>query len=99
MITQVGSGDGRVYLHTHMGADAAEIAAALRPYVGRSVRFHPANAYGHVNPHAATYGRIEDVQGTDVTVFVPRTGYRGVVDAFEGFGHYSTTIEPSEHQG
>lgn len=95
MITKcVSSIDGTVSLHTHCGESAEEIAEALRPYVGRWVRFYPENMYGHVNPLRSTYGLIESVTGTDVQVYVPRTDYRGTVDAFKGFGHYGTTIEP-----
>lgn len=93
MVTKLESASGMVYLHTHKATASAEIAEALQPYVGRFAWFYPANTYGHVDPHRSTYGLIEAVNGADVRVFVPRTGYRGTVDAFEGFGHYCTTID------
>lgn len=96
-ITQhVASTDGRVYLHTHKGADAQEIVEALRPFVGRFAAFYPPNAYGHINPHKATRGWIRAVNGTRVTVHVPSIDYTGDVDAFDAFGSYCTHILPSE---
>lgn len=96
-ITQhVASTDGRVYLHTHKGADAQEIAEALRPFVGHFAAFYPPNNYGHINPHKATRGWIRAVNGTKVTVHVPSIDYTGDVDAFDAFGSYCTMIEPME---
>jgi uncharacterized NAD(P)/FAD-binding protein YdhS len=92
----VASTDGTVYLHTHKGDTAEQIAEALRPYVGRIARFYPPNAYGHINPHQSTRAIIRAINGTTITVYVPRIDYTGKVDAFEAFGSYCTTIEPEE---
>lgn len=94
-ITHMTSSNGTVYLHTHHAATAQEIADALRPYIGRFAAFHPANMYGHVNPHKSTRGWIRAINGTTVTVHVPATDFTGDVDAFDGFGHYCTRIAPA----
>lgn len=93
--TLVASTDGRIYLRTQHGADAQEIADALRRYIGHYAAFYPPNAYGHINPHRATRGWIRDVNGTRVTVHIPALNYTGEVDAFEAFGSYCTMIWPS----
>lgn len=94
MITQHTATDGTIYLHTHHGESGEEIAAALVPFVGRLANFYPPNGYGHVNPHRSTLARIEAVNGTQVSVTVPGTGYAGEVDAFDAFGSYCTRIQP-----
>lgn len=94
MITaHVSSTDGQIYLHTHHGETSEEIAEALRPYIGHYAAFYPPNMYGHINTQRATWGWIREVNGTQVTVEVPRIGYTGVVDAGAAFGTYSTTIK------
>ena len=94
MITKMVSGtDGSTYLHTHLGADAQEIADALRPYIGHMVVFYPPNMYGHINPQKATYGWLRGVEGTRVRFYVPALDYEGDADAFDAFGSYCTRIE------
>lgn len=96
--THVSATDGTIYLRTQHGDSAQDIADALRPYIGHLAAFYPPNLYGHINPHQATRGRILAVEGTRVTFHVPRTGYTGDVDAFDGFGSYCTTIEPKQEE-
>lgn len=90
------SANGTVYLRTQYGRDAAEIAEALRPYVGRFAAFYPPNVYGYINTDRATRGWIRAVDGTQVTVYVPSTGFTGAVDAFAAFGSYCTLIEAEQ---
>jgi hypothetical protein len=93
--TFVSSTDGRIFLRTQHGADAAEIAEALKPYIGHFAAFYPPNAYGHINVQRTTWGWIRAVQGESVTVHVPALGYTGDVNAFDAFGSYCTMIEPA----
>lgn len=95
MISKVGSADGTIYLHTHKGDSAEEIAEALAPYIGRFASFYPPNNYGHINPHESTRAWIRAIDGVTVTVEVPRTGYIGDVNAFDAFGSYCTRIHPA----
>jgi cytosine/adenosine deaminase-related metal-dependent hydrolase len=92
-ITHVTSRSGTIYLHTHLAETGQEIAEALRPYIGRFAAFYPPNRYGHINPHKSTWGWIKAINGTMITVHVPRLGYTGDVDAWEAFGSYCTIID------
>lgn len=92
--THVSSTDGTVYLRTQHGESAEEIAEALRPYIGRFAHFYPPNLYGHINAQQSTCGWIRAVNGTKITVEVPRNSYTGEVDAFDAFGSYCTIINP-----
>lgn len=99
MITKhVSSTDGTIYLHTQHGSSAAEIAEALRPYIGRIAHFYPPNGYGHITPHRSTAAWIKAVNGTQITVHVTGTGYEGEVDAFDAFGSYCTRIDPAKNK-
>lgn len=90
----VTSTDGTIYLRTQHARTTEEIAEALKPYIGHVAHFYPPNAYGHINPHKPTRGRILAVNGTRVTVHVAALDHTGDVDAFEAFGSYCTIIEP-----
>lgn len=89
--THVSSTDGTVYLRTQHGETAAEIAEALRPYVGRFMCFDLSNLYGYYHRY---HGELKSVDGTMVTVYVPRYDFTATTNAMDAFGTHCTTIEP-----
>jgi len=82
--------DGTVYLHTHHGESAAEIAEALKPYVGRFMGADIPNMYGHCKTYHA---RLDGIDGNTVHLYVPRLGQTATVDAFTAFGSHCAIID------
>lgn len=91
--THVSSTDGTVYLRTQHGQSAAEIAEALRPYVGRTMRMDLPNLYGYCHGY---WGVLRAIDGENVTVHVPSHDYTTTVNAMTAFGSHCTTITPEK---
>lgn len=91
-ITQITSGDGTVYLHTHHGESPEEIVKALQPYVGRMMRMSLPNNYGH---HAQRRVRLTGADGANLTVYYQPTDHTGTHDAMETAGQSAVVIEPA----
>lgn len=89
--THVASTDGTVYLRTQHGRSAAEIAEALRPYVGRLMQMDLPNLYGHYHRY---WGELRAIDGENVTVYVPNHDHTTTINAFDAFGTHCTVIEP-----
>lgn len=82
-ITQHTASDGMIYLRTHHGGSAEEIAAALTPFVGRVMSADLPNRYRRYRV------KLLAVDGGRVTVQEQST-----FDAFDVFGTSCTMIEP-----
>lgn len=85
------STDGTIYLRTQHGETAAEIAEALRPYIGRTMRMDLPNLYGHYHRYR---GELLSVDKETVEVRVPQHDYTTVINAGDAFGTHCTTIDP-----
>jgi hypothetical protein len=92
-ITKMESSDGTVYLHTHHGNTAQEIAESLKPYVGRTMSMELPNMYGHYRRYS---GILRSVDKNAVTVYVPAHTYETVINAFDAFGSRCTIIEKED---
>lgn len=87
-ITQHTASDGMIYLRTHHGGSAEEIAAALTPFVGRVMSADLPNRYRRYRV------KLLAVDGGRVTVQEQRSGQQSTFDAFDVFGTSCTMIEP-----
>jgi hypothetical protein len=89
----VSSTDGLTYLRTQHGETAEQIAEALAPYVGRTMRMDLPNNYGHFHTY---HGVLKSIDGANVTVYVPAHDYTATIDAMQAFGTNCTTIQKAD---
>lgn len=92
-VTKLESARGLVYLHTHKGETASEIAESLTPYIGRVMNAYLPNDYGYHKNYRVT---LIAVDGESVTVEEMCSGIIRTYDAFNVFGSdgHATIIQP-----